>query len=399
MSDLTFTQTYPVSPTLLYQALTQPLMLEGWFANTVDIDPRPEGRFYAYWTQGYSTHGRVTEAKENEKLVFSWHGSTDPAASQVTITLNAAGKDTQLHIQHSGLGEGDGWAETRPELQAGWEAALLNLESLLVRGLDKRIFDRPFLGIQIAGAMTAEQAKERGLGIAGGINISGTLPGTGAEAAGLQNGDILVTMGGQPTNDFPALTAVIGQHKAGDTVKIEYYRDGEKHSQEMNLSHRPVPEISSDPKEFAAEIGKLFAEANQELKALFEGVSEAEASHRPAANEWSARETVAHLLMNEYWNLMNVSTEAEGQRPPNYANDLGSVAALAASFPSMAELLQAFERAAAATVGALANIPEGLQQRKYSLMNMAQGYQFTPNHTRGHFDQIRNAIAAAREQK
>lgn len=398
MSDLTLSKDFPVAPTVLYQALSQPLMLEGWFANSVDIDLRPEGRFYAYWTQGYSTQGLFTEVKANEKLAFTWFGSTDPAASQVVLTLAATPDGSRLTIQHTDLGSGAAWKQTRTDLQTGWENALLNLESVLVRGLDKRIFDRPFLGVQISGALTAEQAREQGLPVAGGINLSGTVAGTGAEAAGLQSGDILVTMAGQPTADFPALTAVIGQHKAGETVNIEYYRAGEKHAREMLLSHRPVPEVASDPQEFAAEIGRLFAEAKQELAALFEGVSEAEATRRPAPTEWSAKETLAHLLMNEYWNLMNVSTEAEGVRPPNYANDLGTVAALAATFPSVADLLQAFERAAATTVAALAAMPEGLRNRKYSVMNMAQAYQFTPLHTRGHFDQIRNAVAAAREQ-
>ncbi|TAK12925.1 MAG: PDZ domain-containing protein [Anaerolineae bacterium] len=399
MSDLTFSKTLPVAPKIVYQALTLPLVLEDWFADTVDIDLRPGGRFYAWWNAGYSTHGKVTEVKENEKLAFSWHGSADPAASEVAVSLAADGKGTKITVEHRGLGEGKKWTQPRKDIEEGWQAALLNLESALVRGLDKRIFDRPFLGIQISGALTAEQAKERGLDIAGGINLGGTLPGTGAEAAGLLNGDVIVSMAGDATPDFPALTAAIGKHKAGETVKVEYFRGTEKHTVDMKLSHRPVPEVSSDPKEFAAEIGKTFNEANKELAALFEGVSEVEAMRRPAETEWSAKETVAHLLMNEYWNLMNVSTEAMGMRAPNYANDLGSVAALAASFPTVADLLHVFERAASATVGALAAIPEDLQNRRYNVLNMAQTYQFTSNHTRSHFDQIRNAIAAAREQK
>ncbi|MBI3159772.1 MAG: SRPBCC domain-containing protein [Chloroflexi bacterium] len=399
MSAIVLTHAYPSDPKQVYFALTNPQTLEGWFANNVEADVRPEGRFYAWWNQGYWAAGTFGEIKEAESVAFTWQGSGAPGPSQVLVRLAAEDGGTKLTVEHSGLGKSEAWKKAAQEIQAGWEAALLNLESVLVRGLDKRLFDRPFVGIMIAGALSAEQAKEQGLDIKGGINLSGTVAGTGAEAAGLQNGDVLVSLGGDEIVDFQSLTAVIGKHKAGDTVKIEYYRGGEKQAADMTFSHRPIPEVSSDPKEFAVEIGKQFEEANRELAALFEGVSEEEAVRRPADTEWSAKETLAHLLMNEYWNLMNVSTEAQGERPPNYGNDLGSVGALAASFPTVADLLRTFERAAAATAGAIAAMPEELQKRRFSLMNMAQAYQYTPNHTRGHFDQIRNAIAAAREQK
>jgi uncharacterized protein YndB with AHSA1/START domain len=399
MSTIQLRRTYPCEPKQVYFALTNQQALQGWLANTVEADVRPEGRFYAWWNQGYWAAGKFTEVKENESIAFTWHGSGDPGASQVTLRVTAEDGGAALAVEHGGLGKSEAWKKAAAEIQRGWEAALENLAWLLERGLDKRLFERPFMGIQIGSTLTAEQAKEKGLPENGGIVVSGTVEGTGARASGLQNGDILVRLDGDPTTDFNALGAVIGRHKAGETVKMEYIRDGERLAGELTFSSRPVPEFSEDPAEFAESVRAEFAAAHRELVALFEGVGEDEAARRPAETEWSARETLAHLLMNEYWNLMNVSTEAQGAQPPNYANDLGSVAALAASFPAVADLLQAFERAWNATADAIAAMPQDLQKRRFSLMNMAQVYQYTPVHTRGHFDQIRNAVAAAREQK
>jgi S1-C subfamily serine protease len=61
------------------------------------------------------------------------------------------------------------------------------------------------LGIMLSD-FNAEIAKSMGLPVSSGVRIDGTVPGMGAEAAGLQSGDVIVGMAGYPVGDFSSLT-------------------------------------------------------------------------------------------------------------------------------------------------------------------------------------------------
>ena len=53
-------------------------------------------------------------------------------------------------------------------------------------------------------------------------------PGSVAAAAGIRVQDIILTFNDKPVRDFKDLTAKIGKHRAGDEVKLELLRGGEK---------------------------------------------------------------------------------------------------------------------------------------------------------------------------
>ena len=60
-----------------------------------------------------------------------------------------------------------------------------------------------------------------------GIDVRMVLPATPAEKAGIKAGDIIVGIDGQQINDRSDLSAAIGTHQPGDTVKVEVQRDGQ----------------------------------------------------------------------------------------------------------------------------------------------------------------------------
>lgn len=60
-----------------------------------------------------------------------------------------------------------------------------------------------------------------------GVRLGGVTPGSPAEAAGVQAGDILVGMAGEEVADLQAMTDVLRAHRPGDTVELVLLRDGQ----------------------------------------------------------------------------------------------------------------------------------------------------------------------------
>lgn len=91
-------------------------------------------------------------------------------------------------------------------------------------------FEPAFLGVTIEATAT---------GRAGSV-ITTITPGTAAEQSGLQLGDIVVAVDGDPIADFIDLAAVIRNYAAGDVVTLEVERDGETLFLEVELGPRPA---------------------------------------------------------------------------------------------------------------------------------------------------------------
>ncbi|WMJ07569.1 M20/M25/M40 family metallo-hydrolase [Nitrosomonas sp. sh817] len=58
-----------------------------------------------------------------------------------------------------------------------------------------------------------------------GVRIDNTLPGSPAQQAGLQPGDILFQLAGQPVSDLASYAAILRSLKAGEKVELRYRRD------------------------------------------------------------------------------------------------------------------------------------------------------------------------------
>jgi len=71
-----------------------------------------------------------------------------------------------------------------------------------------------------------------------GVRIESVLPGSPAEKAGLRAGDRIVAIGGRAIADLRAYSEVLKAHAPGDTITIEFERDGERESVEATLIAR-----------------------------------------------------------------------------------------------------------------------------------------------------------------
>ena len=110
---------------------------------------------------------------------------------------------------------------------------------------------------------------------------------------------MLVQIDDQPITDYASLTNARQGHAAGDRLMVGYYRGPERRSVSMELSRRPLPTILWNCLELLRAVAGHYAVTYQALRDFFADVSEAEASHRPAAAEWSAKEVLAHLIHSE----------------------------------------------------------------------------------------------------
>jgi uncharacterized protein YndB with AHSA1/START domain len=84
----------------LWEALTDPEQLSGWFGADVEWDLRPGGRARFQESDGAKRHGRVDEVRAERHLRFTWWPASDPTeASEVSYVLQPTPEGTRLTIQ------------------------------------------------------------------------------------------------------------------------------------------------------------------------------------------------------------------------------------------------------------------------------------------------------------
>jgi len=71
-----------------------------------------------------------------------------------------------------------------------------------------------------------------------GLRLSSVMPGTGAERAGLREGDVIVRFAGTAVEGLEELRALIRDRKPGDNVAVLYLRNGEAYATSATLGPR-----------------------------------------------------------------------------------------------------------------------------------------------------------------
>jgi uncharacterized protein YndB with AHSA1/START domain len=394
---LRFKRTVSAPAAEVYLAFTNSTALREWLCNAATVDARKDGRIHLWWNGGYYTTGEYTALAPNKKVAFTWRGKTEPDKTQVQVSLAEKNGKTTLTLTHT-AGTGKAWAKAVEEFARGWEMFLENLQSVLETGQDLRLTRRPMLGIMV-GVFNAEVAARLGVPVREGVLLDNTVEGMGAHAAGLQKGDVIVSIGGRKTSNSPALANAVQPHRAGETVKVVLYRGGEKVTLPMTLSPRQLPEVPATAKELSEAVRRLYDQIDTDLAKAFVGVSEAEAGHPPAPNEWSAKNVVCHLIEGERYThqwIVELVGGYESQADDWPGNLTLGHEGLLAAYPSVPLLLEELHRQEVETVAMLAKLPDDFVARKRSYWRLGTGLLQPMEHVRGHIEQIQAAIASAR---
>ncbi len=377
----------------VYRAFTTPGGQMDWFANAAEIDARVGGRFYVWTEKGYQAMGTFTSLEEDRRLVMDLF---NPEPGRLQIEISEENGATHLLLEQHYLKD----PQAHEAARAAWEDSLENLKSVLERGIDRRFYDRPMLGVLIGGAVDRENFKRYRLPEPTGIILAGTVSGMGAEAAGLQENDVLVEMDGIRLDGYHALQQAIRPHTAGDIIPIAWYRGGERHTADMPLSGRPIPEVPSTPAGLADQVQEIYARLEGELAEILEDVTEEAADFRPAESEWSVKEILSHLILSERALQMWITNTADGRLMQNWGgNDPALVKSLVDIHPMVQELTAELQRSEAQTVALVRRLPPEIVDYRGAFHNIATmiGSHGMAIHTRLHFETIQKQIEAFRQ--
>jgi uncharacterized protein YndB with AHSA1/START domain len=388
------------SPDQVYYAFTHAGALAEWLCDFATVTPRPGGRMYLWWDGDFYSAGEYIELKENKSIKFKWFARFEPDASEVLVTLKKRKNDTLVTMAHT-VPDGKAWAKRAEGFKTEWDSTLPNLASVLETGLDRRIFDRPMLGINVSD-FSAAIAKAMGVPVKEGIRIAEARAGMGAHAAGLCRDDVIVEMNGHKiTNDFGTFAAALHGKKGGDKVEVVFYRGSKKKTVSMELTKRPVPDIPWQPAELAKRVRARYDDSISKLEAAFSDVSEAEADWEPAPGEWSAKQTLAHLIHTERGWIANLDDVVGGY--PRNADDWGGnlpahIHATVKAYGTARGMVDELKRLSVEVVAFIEALPPAFVERKASYFLAAAQILELESHTISHLDQINAAIDSARKK-
>ena len=397
--SIRFEKFIKATPALVYEAFTNATSLQEWMCDFATVNAKPGGRLYASWNSGFYAMGEYISLEPNQRISFTWLGRDEPAFTKVEINLKEQQDNTLLRFEHSQIGIGPEWDDTKKAIQSGWESGLGNLISVLETGEDLRFTRRPMLGIGISD-FNEEIAHKLNVPVSKGIRLDTTIEGMGAHSAGLGSNDVIIGMDGKKIIDWESLGTVLQSHRAGDIIDVEFYRGPDKKTVTMELSKRPLPPMPGTISELAEFFRKRQAEIHAELDAFFDQVTEDEASFKLAPEEWSVKETLAHLIQGEryfqFW-VIDLVGRQEGHHDDWPGNILAGIQAIVAANPTFLELRQAYKRSTEESVALLSHLPPEFQLHKASFWRLAYNTVEDPYHHRIHLDQMRAAVEAARK--
>lgn len=364
----------------LYRAFTNTVGFQEWLCQNAFCEPYVGGGLFLSWANGYRTIGEFTHMELNRRVIFTWRGNNDPAPSHVEVSFSPQQDGTTLVIiEHHDLGMDDAWLPIRREIERGWIIGLENLVSVMETGMDKRIVDRPIIGL----------ALEDG---AHGLHITEVVPERSAARAGLQKDDYILAINDQPVKNVGEFVQKLQRHRAGDHLPITYERAGEKQTVTVELMRYPLPQVAQSAAELAEQARAIYQNAFQQLERLLEGLSEEKASQPPSPNEWSVNAILAHLIQTErdyqFW-LAKTLSSMDFSFSENHS---ARIQATLAVYPTLAALLQAFHLAGEETIQMLAALPEDFVARKSSFWTVAFNIPFFATHTQTHLGQIEHTI-------
>ena len=397
---LTYEKFLQAPPSLVFQAFTNASALREWMCDGATVAPQPGGRFYAWWNAGYFASGEFIDVEAPKRAAVTWQGRGQVPDTRVQVLLEATDGGARLTLAHTIEGSGQDYEQTIKDFKAEWPRSLENLASVLETGQDLRFVKRPMLGIFL-NDFNAEIAARQGVPVSEGVRLQSVIEGMGAEAAGLRSDDVIISMGGRPVTDFPSLTVALQGHQAGDTVEVVFYRGPELKTVQMKLSGRSLPEIPATAAEMAERTWAISQNDLTELEAFLQGVSEEEASYKPAAEEWSVKEILAHLIHSErglqaaivemYAGFERIADDFPG-------NIYAQVAATVSAYPSLSDLHQELERSLKESAALIKAAPTEFVARKGSFTRL--GYNCldtTGSHLNTHLEQIQAVVEEARQ--
>jgi S1-C subfamily serine protease len=168
------------------------------------------------------------------RLIQGEGGITIPDVIQTDASINPGNSGGPLANKH---GEVVGITTAVIRGQAEGIGLAISIDSarpIVKELIAKGRVDRGFLGVSIVG-ITPSLAESFGLSVDHGVGLRDVQASGPADGGGLQSGDVIVELAGQEINNSGELFQVLTEHRAGETVTVEFYRGDDLRSTEVTL--------------------------------------------------------------------------------------------------------------------------------------------------------------------
>ena len=384
---------------LAFEAVTRASELREWFSDEAWTEVRPGGRYEVRWNQGYRGEGTFTRVDPPNSAAVAWRGTGEPGETTVEFKVKSTRGGIEVAVVQSGFGAGEEWDEALAQSEKGWATGLENLKSTLETGIDLRLARQPFLGINF-DILSPERAAREGIAAQQGIYVLETVEGSGARAAGLGEGDVILALGDVETPDFEQLGAALRARQVGDTVDVELVRGQKRETVQVTLGGRPQEEMPESDEALADRLAELQQEVNAELIAALEGVTEEEAGCAPDKEQWSVKQILAHVSEGErafHVFLTNMAMNGWLDAGPIYPDQIPwRLDAVLAVTPTLEALVERVITDEAETVAIIRGLPETTVIHKARFRRIATFFISGPDHTRQHIEQIKATLETVR---
>ena len=98
---------------------------------------------------------------------------------------------------------------------------------------------RPYLGVSLQ-TLTPDVASVLGIPVEQGVLVGNVDAGGPAAAAGMQSGDVIVSINGVDVTDAAQVVMIMRESNIGDTLSISFIRDGATQTAEVTLAEAPT---------------------------------------------------------------------------------------------------------------------------------------------------------------
>ena len=170
----------------------------------------------------------------------------------------------------------------------------------------------------------------------------------------------------------------------------------------MTLGKRPLPDITWETKALAEYVSQRNQQAVETMQVFFGNVSEEEASFKPAPNEWSIKEVMAHIIQGERYGqyyLLELVGGQERWSDSYVGNENIMIQGTLAVNPTLSDLLEEARRVYQVSTVMFASLPVDFPEtRKGSYWRLAYNWMQPDYHWQDHSAQMTANLELFRSQ-
>jgi uncharacterized protein YndB with AHSA1/START domain len=369
---------------MVFEMLTQASGLREWFCVYAYTEPRKSGRWQIRWRSGVLAYGTYTRFIPSQKVAFTWNVVGEPGENQVQIALKEVDGATRVVLSHWDIRR----AANMKSIELEWSASLDNLKSVLETGIDQRNAHLPRIGL---GFESAEGNQ--------GVRVTFVMPEGPAAQVGLEKEDIMTSFCGHRLYTAEDFMNVYMTCRAGQHVRVVYLRGQKRHTANVELGARLLPQIPADTATLIEQVDLAHRQALSGLRDCLQNLSDEAAAQAPVEGEWSVLQVLGHLCASERafqsWVADTVLGRETGWIEARLTEQLAVVSATAPTFSLLLEHLERDLLESRSMVAAMTREHLAYKMRYRRIARMLLDFA---GHIQIHTQQIQWTVQALREK-